>query len=161
MIVNFFLVYFKRQVISTSSRGRPTEGQKSTLHNPKKSRECPHTWTRRPTRNVRRFPLLQGQIVRGIYIDFQQTSFSLPWGTSNPPVSWNWKKTSFKLPLLVSNYHDYPPVFWNSGHRLQSVPTDSNLWPQNAICSHRFKSVPTDSNLWPQIQNIFIFQMSL
>ena len=41
------------------------------------------------------------------------------------------------------------------GHILQSVPTDSNLWPQIAIRSHRFESVATDCNLFPQIQICF------
>ena len=58
------------------------------------------------------------------------------------------------------------------GYRLQSAPTDSNLWeqiricgnilqsvltdanllPQIRICGHRLQSIPTDSNLFPQIR---------
>ena len=38
------------------------------------------------------------------------------------------------------------------GHRLQSVPTDSTLFPQIRICGHRLQSVSTDSNLFPQIR---------
>ena len=40
------------------------------------------------------------------------------------------------------------------GHRLQSIPTDSNLWPQIRICGNELKICghSLDCNLFPQIQ---------